>query len=180
MEIEIMIYHVKNGPIVELILNERFKVKGTKLEGKVDRKLISYDLADFTAIEGDDANVLGTPSNYNVVDNVPSLKTQEELDAMAVASQKENDRKEAKEIRDEKLSTLSVDVSGVSIQVRPSDELNLRLTIQDLAEGETVEWILSDNSVAVVSKEDLEAAYVLGLTLGQEAYQEYKDVIKAL
>ena len=76
-----MTYHVENGPEVGLILNERFKVKGTKLEGKRGRKLVSYPLADFTAIEGDDANVLGTPSNYNVVDNVPVLKSQAELEA---------------------------------------------------------------------------------------------------
>jgi uncharacterized protein YegL len=120
------------------------------------------------------------PTYFKVVDGEPLPKTQEELDAMAAEAKKESDRREAKSIRDEKLSTLSVDVSGVSIQVRPSDELNLRLTLQDLAPEETVEWVLSDNTVAVVSKEDLEAAYVLGLTLGKEIYQEYKDVIKAL
>ena len=174
-----MIYHVKNGPKVGLILNESFKVKGKKIEGKRGREFLSYDLADFTAIESDEANVLGNPSYYKVVDNIPVLKTKKELEAMAVAGQKENARKEAKEIRDEKLSDLAVDVSGISIQVRPSDELNLRLTLQDLADGEKVEWILSDNTVAEVSKEDLQAAYVLGLTLGQEIYQEYKDVIKA-
>ncbi len=120
------------------------------------------------------------PTYFKVVDGEPVVKSQEELDEMAAVVQKENDRKAAKAVRDEKLSELAVDVSGVSIQVRPSDELNLRLTLQDLAPEETVEWILSDNTVAIVSKEDLEAAYVLGLTLGKEIYQEYKDVIKAM
>ena len=90
-----MIYHVKNGPEVGLILNERFKVKGTKLEGKRGRKLVSYPLADFTAVEGDDANVLGTPSNYNVVDNVPVLKSQAELEAGQAEAIKESAISEA-------------------------------------------------------------------------------------
>ena len=106
-------------------------------------------------------------------------KKAREAEELANQPTKEDKRKEAKKIRDEKLSNLAVDVSGISIQVRPSDELNLRLTLQDLADGEKVEWILSDNTVVEVSKEDLQAAYVLGLTLGQEIYQEYKDVIKA-
>ena len=106
-------------------------------------------------------------------------KSKAEQAADELAENRESVRLSAKERRDTSLDSLAVEVNGNSIQVRPKDEVNLRLTLLAQTEG-SVEWILSDNTVADVTIEDLTLAYGLGLELAQGIYQEYKDIIKGM
>ena len=108
------------------------------------------------------------------------VKSASEIAALELVEVNEALRVKAKSDRDDKLQHLTVEVGGHSIQVRPQDELNLRLQIQSMADGEFTDWILSDNTVASISKDDLSAAYALGLALGEDIYQDYKDIIKGL
>jgi hypothetical protein len=101
-------------------------------------------------------------------------------EAAALIKTSDTIRLEAKARRDEQMANLVVNVGDKAIQARPQDELNLRLSIADLAEGETIEWILADNTIAEVSKENLQLAYAQGLELGRAIYQEYKEVLKGL
>lgn len=82
-----------------------------------------------------------------------------------------------KKNRDEALLNLAVDVAGKSIQTRPQDEVNLRLAIGEMEPLGVRRWILSDNTVSEVSKEDLIDAYTLGLSAANAIYNTYMDLI---
>ena len=112
------------------------------------------------------------------IDGVVYLKTEEELEAELEVSSKEVERLVNKGIRDEALSSITVEVNGKSIQARPSDELNLRLKIQSLSPSETTKWTLSNNKRGLVTREELEAVYAKGLALGAEIYDTYNDTLE--
>ena len=125
---------------------------------------------------------LYTSAKYFKINEVGEVvvKTLAELEADQVAEAKESARTEAKQVRDEGLDSLAVEINGNSIQVRPKDEVNIRLSLGVLEPLESTEWVLSDNTVATVTREDLEAAYGLGLQLAQEIYDDYKAVLKGV
>lgn len=118
-------------------------------------------------------------STYYVVneDGSPRVKTPSELEADALALAKETLRVANKGTRDEALANLTVEVDGMSIQVRPKDELNIRLKLQSLEPLEVTKWTLSDNTRGTITREQLELAYATGLTLGAEIYDTYNDTL---
>ena len=65
----------------------------------------------------------------------------------------------------------------MSIQVRPKDELNIRLKLQSLEPLEVTKWTLSDNTRGTITREQLELAYATGLALGAEIYDTYNDTL---
>lgn len=108
------------------------------------------------------------------------LKTAAELKADAAALAKENGRKEAKQVRDEALHDCTVELNGNVFQTRPSDEVNFRLSIAGMEDGDKEEWILSDNTVVEVTKAELIEAYSLGLQESKKIFAIYKEALKAL
>lgn len=105
------------------------------------------------------------------------LKTASELKVDADKLAKENLRVANKGTRDEALANLTVEVDGMSIQVRPKDELNIRLKLQSLEPLEVTKWTLSDNTRGTITREQLELAYATGLALGAEIYDTYNDTL---
>lgn len=108
------------------------------------------------------------------------LKTAAELKVDADKLAKENGRKEAKQIREEALHDCTVELNGNVFQTRPSDESNFRLSIAGMQAGDKEEWILANNTIVEVSKEDLEQVYTLGLQVATSIYATYKEALKAL
>lgn len=108
---------------------------------------------------------------------VPSFDTQSHADALA-NSQKENERLALKAKRDNDLLTISHDFGdGRIIQVRPQDIANFQLAI---AMGNATEWIMEDNSIAVVTVAELQIAFDAGVARGEQIYREYMAAVKTL
>tara|TARA_R110000803_G_scaffold176677_1_gene239071 strand:- start:251 stop:682 length:432 start_codon:yes stop_codon:yes gene_type:complete len=102
------------------------------------------------------------------------------LDEYKLIEAKENTRKAAKDIRNEALQNLTVELNGNVFQTRPSDEVNFRLCFESMSDTDVEEWILDDNAVKSVNKADLIAVYSQGLAQSKVIYQTYKDALKAL
>lgn len=121
-------------------------------------------------------------SNYFIADrSISRVKTLEEIEAFEKAATNYTIRKAAKLIRDRDLANLTVEVEGNVFQTRPSDEPNFRLVIGSLAHSNyKTEWILADNTVAIVMKKDLEVAYATGIGKAAAVYDVYKEVLKTL
>jgi hypothetical protein len=144
---------------------------------------VAYSKQYDSVIEMSDANYdKCTNSNWFKYgeDGKARLKTAAELKVDADKLAKENGRKEAKQIREDALHDCTVELNGNVFQTRPSDESNFRLSIAGLDEGEKTEWILKDNTVVEVTKEDLDAVYVLGLKEVNVIFSVYKEALKAL
>ena len=108
------------------------------------------------------------------------VKTAAEMTAQDAAEEKENTRKAAKEVRNEALNNLTVDLNGNLFQARPQDEVNFRLSVETMSDTDKEEWILANNTVIEVTKADLLNVYSQGLAASKAIYQTYKEALKAL
>lgn len=91
-----------------------------------------------------------------------------------------NSKQNLKAKRDEELNAITVKVNGKVFQSRKSDELNFRLVLSTMADGDTEEWILDDDSITEVTKAELQEAYLKGLAEGKRIFAEYKKALKEL
>lgn len=66
---------------------------------------------------------------------------------------------------------------GRIIQTRPSDLTNLQLTI---AKGVNEEWVMTNNTLSILTPAELQEALDAGITNGSIYWDEYKDVIRSL
>lgn len=93
---------------------------------------------------------------------------------------KEAERKAAKEARDEALQACTVEVNGNVYQTRPSDEANFRVRIMSLEAGQETQWLLENDKSAKVKKEELEQVYALGLAKIGAIWDTYINTADAL
>lgn len=90
----------------------------------------------------------------------------------------ETERLEAQNLRDEKLEKMvHTFPDGRIVQVRPRDLTNYQVNINL---GEPDEWILADNTIAMLSVEEMQQAVHSGMLQGKQIWKEYKDKIKEL
>ena len=88
---------------------------------------------------------------------------------------KEQARQAAKAKRDTALNSLTYTFEdGRVIQTRPQD---LSLIEMGIALGGD-DWVLADNTVAKMTKSDLEEAKREGIKAGKEVWKEYKKALK--
>lgn len=114
--------------------------------------------------------------NFVVENGKARLKTDAEL----LEERKPEMKRKLKQLRDQALENISVEVNGKVFQSRRSDEMNFRLVLASMEEGDTEEWILDDDSIVEVTKAELEQAYMIGLAEGKRIFAEYKQAIKDL
>ena len=93
---------------------------------------------------------------------------------------KEKDRQDSKVIRIRKLDNSTVKVGGKVFQTRLSDRALIIDTIDMLGIGETTKWILNNNNVATVSREDLVEVLRLGRLQGKASFDEYIEELEDL
>jgi len=93
---------------------------------------------------------------------------------------KESERLLAKHARSEALRNCTSELNGNVFQTRPSDEPNFRLALAGMEDGDKEEWILENDTVVEVSKDDLFMVLSLGLQAIKNIYSDYKKVLKEL
>ena len=175
-----MKYFVKND--LSRILDKRFALNGDVISFMRGGKITSYPSVDFTQIDVSDEKALYGLNKelFEVVDGKAKIKTITKLKGEKDVKDKIQAKKDLKLARNEALEAITVEVNGNVFQSRKSDEMNFRLAIGSMEAGEVEEWILEDDSIVEVTKEDLEQAYVLGLTEGKRIFAEYKEALKKL
>jgi hypothetical protein len=142
-------------------------------EKDANNRLLKDPSAIMQEVERADNSMSGGANGYKLLNGVVIARTKKEIDSELKIVEKEDKRKEQKNKRIEKLKSGVVTVNGKQIQARESDEMYLRRAIESMQALETRKWILADNSVGIVSKEELEQALSEGLALGQKAFDEY-------
>lgn len=87
-----MVYYVKNGPTITLILNERFTLNGDKIEGKKGTKFLSFEASDFTAINvtEEKKSFAGNKEFYTITDGIPKLMTITQINNLLAGKAKAN------------------------------------------------------------------------------------------
>ena len=91
---------------------------------------------------------------------------------------KEEQRQEAKQLKDKKLNNNTYALSDGSVyQVRPEDLPNFQLAI---AQGKDTDWILADNSVRTTTVDELKEILDAGIAQGKAIYDEYIDKLKSI
>ena len=94
------------------------------------------------------------------------------------AEQKEQARKELKQVRDSALADLTHTLpDGSIVQVRPADLPNFNMA---LAIGTTRNWVMADNSVRELTVTEMQSAVADGIAQGEAIWQAYTDGLKAL
>jgi len=142
-------------------------------EKDANNRILKEPSAIMQEVERADNDMSGGANGYKLVNGVVIANKKKEIDDELKILEKEDKRKEQKNKRIEKLKSGVVIVNGKQIQARESDEIYLRRAIESMQALETKKWILADNSVGIVSREELEQALNEGLSLGQQAFDEY-------
>lgn len=78
------------------------------------------------------------------------------------------------------LESLEYMTSNGLIQARPKDQQNIEGLIKKLSEGGSNRFIMKDNSVSTVTREELESALESGLTGSKTSWDNYFDAFEAL
>ena len=95
------------------------------------------------------------------------------------AEQKEQARKELKQVRDQALAALSHTLpNGDIVQVRPADLPNFNMALAII--GEAKDWVMADNSVRSLTVTEMQEAVADGIAQGEAIWQAYTDGLKAL
>lgn len=66
---------------------------------------------------------------------------------------------------------------GRVVQIRPQDEPNFR---RQISKGEGRNWIMADNSIAMLTTAEMEEAVVSGMAQGETIYDQYMETLNAL
>ena len=102
-------------------------------------------------------------------------KSREDAEAQA---EKEKLRQQLKANRDTALQSIAHDfLDGRIVQVRPQDLANFHLAI---ANGVAREWVMADNSVAVLTVSEMQAAMQSGIAKGEAVWDNYIAELKLL
>ena len=97
---------------------------------------------------------------------------------VAYAPDKEELRQQLKATRDTSLQSITHDfLDGRIVQVRPQDLANFQLAI---ANGVDREWVMADNSVAVLTVSEMQAAMQSGIAQGEAIWDNYIAELKLL
>jgi hypothetical protein len=142
-------------------------------EKDANNRLLKEPSAIMQEVGKADNDMSGGASGYKLINGIVIAKTKKEINDELKILEKEDKRKEQKNKRIEKLKACIIIVNGKPIQARESDEMYLRRAIESMQALETRKWILADNSVGIVSREELEQALNEGLALGQQSFDEY-------
>ena len=102
-------------------------------------------------------------------------QSREEAEAKA---EKEKLRQQLKDTRDTSLQDIVHDfLDGRVVQVRPQDLANFQLAI---ANGVSREWVMADNSVAVLTVAEMQTAMQSGIAQGEVIWDAYIAKLKLL
>ena len=94
------------------------------------------------------------------------------------AAEKEKLRQQLKANRDTALQAITHDfLDGRIVQVRPQELANFQLAI---ANGVSREWVMADNSVAMLTVEDMQSAMQSGIAQGEAIWDNYITELKLL
>lgn len=120
-----------------------------------------------------------TSSKCFILDNgVPRGLTESELTSLQAEEIKQKAISDAQIKLQENLLTCTVEVDGMEFYTRPEDEVKYRTILGSLEDGQTYEKILVNNTVATVTKEQLQQVFSLGLQKVEGFYSEYKEALK--
>lgn len=98
--------------------------------------------------------------------------------ALDTTKSKEIERQALKSQRDIDLMAITHDFGdGRVVQVRPIDVSNFQLVI---SQGQPREWVLADNSVAVLQVAEMQAALNAGIVKAEAIWDKYMTDLKAL
>jgi len=108
-------------------------------------------------------------------------KTAREAEELANQPTKADKKRDLRDIRDKALNVSTVTYDGSKFQTRPSDLINFT-TMLTLLQNDTDEiiWTLADDSEKTITKDDLQAVYLLGLQAGAMIDKDYRDAVRAL
>ena len=102
------------------------------------------------------------------------FKTPEELSLQ----KQEAKRRQLQADRDAALQAITHDfLDGRIVQVRPEDLTNFQLAIANSAPRE---WVMADNSVAMLTVEEMQAAMQSGIAQGEAVWDNYIAELKLL
>ena len=102
-------------------------------------------------------------------------QAREEVEAQA---EKEKLRQQLQVARDTALQAITHDfLDGRIVQVRPQDLANFQLAI---ANGVSREWVMADNTVAVLTTSEMQAAMQSGIAQGEVVWDDYITELKML
>ena len=90
-------------------------------------------------------------------------------------AEREQQRLALQRQRSEALQAITAEVGGKVVQVRPQDGQNFQTAI---AIGQPQRWILADNSVAVLTVEEMQDALQSGIAQAAEIWDEYATQIE--
>ena len=97
---------------------------------------------------------------------------------VAYAPDKEDVRRQLQASRDTALQATTHDfLDGRIVQVRPQDLANFQLAI---ANSSPREWVMSNNTVAVLTVSEMQAAMQSGITQGEAIWDNYIAELKLL
>lgn len=88
------------------------------------------------------------------------------------ALQVEQDALAAKARRETSLNSIIHTVNGKTVQVRPKDLPNFNLAI---SMNQETRWILADNTVAVLTVEELQECMSSGILQGKQIWEDFFD-----
>jgi hypothetical protein len=108
-------------------------------------------------------------------------KTAREAEELANQPTKADKKRDLRDIRDKALNVSTVTYDGSDFQTRPSDLINFT-TMLTLLQNDTDEiiWTLADDSEKTITKDDLQAVYLLGLQAGALIDKDYRDAVRVL
>ena len=86
----------------------------------------------------------------------------------------------AKALLQDSLGNITYESSSGNIQSRLQDKANLEEKIKMLQAQENTRWILADNTIGMVSKEDLENALAFGIQETDRLYNEFFNTVEVL
>jgi len=103
---------------------------------------------------------------------------QNEINRLKIVKEKEEQRQEAKHLKDKKLNNNTYALSDNAVyQVRPKDFSNFQAAIQL---GVDTDWILADNTVRTTTIDELKEILENGIKQAKAIYQEYIDTLKSI
>ena len=168
---------IENDKVIA-VYGSSWKLNNTNLERRQGAKLIKIPVSELQKVTYVKAleSRANSYHNFIVEDGKARLKNDEEI----LEERRPDIKRELKSKRDAELNAITVEVNGKVFQSRKSDEMNFRLVLGTMADGDTEEWILEDDSVVEVTKAEIQEAYLKGLAEGKRIFAEYKEALKAL
>lgn len=119
-----------------------------------------------------------TEMTFNVYDELIAAAERGDVIIEPYVVSVEEQRQQLKQSRDAALNSMVHDYGdGRVVQIRPSDLINFQIAIE---QGQSREWILADNSIAIITVAEMVAAVESGKAQATAIYDNHITALQAL